>query len=142
MVVQEVDKERGRIGLKLVAKHEDGQLVRRRRSSSGRRTRPAATRVLRVTIAVAAAATAAGASGARELVEEVARAAPPSVIQGLTLALAVLFAVPRSGVELETCAVFVIQPLPLPGSSPNPNDVLAPLASELAVHRMVRVAAS
>ena len=27
MVVQEVDKERGRIGLKLVAKHEDGGLV-------------------------------------------------------------------------------------------------------------------
>src|ERR687889_2742082 len=27
VVVQEVDKERGRIGLKLVAKHEDGQIV-------------------------------------------------------------------------------------------------------------------
>ena len=27
VVVQEVDKERGRIGLKLVAKHEDGELV-------------------------------------------------------------------------------------------------------------------
>ena len=27
VVVQEVDKERGRIGLKLVAKHEDGGLV-------------------------------------------------------------------------------------------------------------------
>ena len=27
MVVQEVDKERGRIGLKLVAKHENGGLV-------------------------------------------------------------------------------------------------------------------
>ena len=30
VVVQEVDKARGRIGLKLVAKHEDGALVRRR----------------------------------------------------------------------------------------------------------------
>ena len=27
MIVQEVDKERGRIGLKLVAKHENGALV-------------------------------------------------------------------------------------------------------------------
>ena len=27
VIVQEVDKERGRIGLKLVAKHEDGALV-------------------------------------------------------------------------------------------------------------------
>ncbi len=27
VVVQEVDKDRGRIGLKLVAKHEDGNLV-------------------------------------------------------------------------------------------------------------------
>jgi hypothetical protein len=27
VVVQEVDKERGRIGLKLVAKHENGELV-------------------------------------------------------------------------------------------------------------------
>ena len=27
VIVQEVDKERGRIGLKLVAKHEDGGLV-------------------------------------------------------------------------------------------------------------------
>ena len=27
VIVQEVDKERGRIGLKLVAKHENGALV-------------------------------------------------------------------------------------------------------------------
>ena len=27
MIVQEVDKDRGRIGLKLVAKHENGKLV-------------------------------------------------------------------------------------------------------------------
>ena len=27
VIVQEVDKERGRIGLKLVAKHENGELV-------------------------------------------------------------------------------------------------------------------
>jgi polyribonucleotide nucleotidyltransferase len=27
VIVQEVDKERGRIGLKLIAKHEDGGLV-------------------------------------------------------------------------------------------------------------------
>ena len=38
VVVQEVDKERGRIGLKLVAKHELVSSSRRRRSSSGRRT--------------------------------------------------------------------------------------------------------
>jgi hypothetical protein len=42
------------------------------------------------------------------------RARPPCVVYGLRRAVAVLFAVIGSGVELETWAVFVIQPLPLP----------------------------
>jgi hypothetical protein len=55
----------------------------------------------------------------------------------------VLFAVLLSGVELDTCAVFVTQPLPLPVKPVvKPNDRSAPLVSELAVHRMVRVASS
>ena len=36
--------------------------------------------------------------------------------QGRTFALATLFAVFESGVELETCALFVVHPLPLVGA--------------------------
>ena len=63
VVVQEVDKARGRIGLKLVQKHENGGPVRRRSSSSGRRTRHPASpaRSGRAATAIAAAVGAAGA---------------------------------------------------------------------------------
>ena len=62
VVVQEVDKERGRIGLKLVAKHEDGALVSPESSSSGRRTPRRASRARPATIAAGAAATGAAAA--------------------------------------------------------------------------------
>ena len=60
VVVQEVDKERGRIGLKLVAKHEDGVARRSPRcSSSGRRTPRHASRAHRARTAAAGIAAAA-----------------------------------------------------------------------------------
>ena len=54
-VVQEVDKARGRIGLKLVQKHENGSSSRRRSSSSGRRTPRRARRARSGRAATAAA---------------------------------------------------------------------------------------
>jgi glycine/D-amino acid oxidase-like deaminating enzyme len=60
--------------------------------------------------------------------------------QGLTRAVAVLFAVFGSGVELETWAVFVIQPLPLALIEVvSVNDAAPPCASEARSQRTVRV---
>src|SRR4030095_4516115 len=40
VIVQEVDRDRGRIGLKLVAKHENGSLVQPAELIAGAKTRP------------------------------------------------------------------------------------------------------
>jgi hypothetical protein len=54
-------------------------------------------------------------------------------------AVAVLFPVFGSGVELETWAVFVIQPLPLPTEVVIVNDAAPPCASDASSQRKVRV---
>ena len=77
VIVQEVDKARGRIGLKLVAKHEDGSLVQpeelieRAKDAPPRLRRRSARAATAIAAAAARAATRAPTAGA-------ARAAPAS----------------------------------------------------------------
>ena len=91
VVVQEVDKERGRIGLKLVAKHENGgivspeELIERAKDAPPRgRARSVAARTAIAAAAVAAADR--GALGAAGLDTGAARAAPlvlPATIRAM-----------------------------------------------------------
>ena len=62
VIVQEVDKARGRIGLKLVAKHEDGGLVSPETLIERRRMPRRVRRRSRAAIATAVAAAVAGAA--------------------------------------------------------------------------------
>ena len=76
VLVQEVDKARGRIGLKLVQKHENGNVVSPEELSSGRRT---PRRARRARSAPRATATAAAAAAARNHPE--GRREPPLRVQ-------------------------------------------------------------
>ena len=91
VIVQEVDKERGRIGLKLVAKHENGNLVQpeeliERAKDAPPRERRSARRAV-TAIAAAAAAAAAVAVAAVETASRNERSGAPALVEARQQAL-------------------------------------------------------
>ena len=117
VLVQEVDKDRGRIGLKLVAKHENGglvmpeELIERAKDAPPREPREERPRGDRSPVATAAAR----ASGPSDTNQGRTSGSDPVLPSARSdAALAELFDVTGSGVGLITWAVFVIQPPPFP----------------------------
>ena len=92
VIVQEVDKERGRIGLKLVAKHENGEPRPARgadRAGEGRAAAASARSGRRAATATAAAVAAAAAvvAAADATAEELSRSGAPALVEARQQAL-------------------------------------------------------